>query len=171
MQAWRTQQRKEKLATGSAWADSGLVFTRPDGTPLRPEWISQRFDLLIAQYAAVRQRHHAEGWSIERIARRHRIPETKVRTALDAGPLPPIRFHDLRHGSATLSLAGGVDLKVVSETRGHARSAFTADTCTSVIPELFKAAAEATAAGFPAASAPQRDQRFFRCPWHRKNRW
>ena len=33
--------------------------------------------------------------------------------------LPPVRLHDLRHGSATLSLAAGVDIKIVQEMLGH----------------------------------------------------
>ena len=36
--------------------------------------------------------------------------------------LPPIRFHDLRHGAATLSLAAGVDIKIVQEMLGHSTS-------------------------------------------------
>lgn len=45
-------------------------------------------------------------------------------------------------------------MKVVSETLGHARSSFTSDTYTSVIPEVFKAAAEATAAVVPRRFGP-----------------
>jgi hypothetical protein len=43
-------------------------------------------------------------------------------------------------------LAAGVEMKVVQETLGHTSSAFTADTYTSVFPEVAKAAAEKTAA-------------------------
>jgi len=63
--------------------------------------------------------------------------------------LPPIRFHDLRHGSATLSLAAGVDIKIVQEMLGHSMSAFTLDVYTSVVPEIAAAAAEAVAAIVP----------------------
>jgi integrase len=41
--------------------------------------------------------------------------------------LPHVRFHDLRHGAASLLLAQGVPLKVVSETLGHSGIAITAD--------------------------------------------
>ncbi|MGH3182246.1 MAG: hypothetical protein ACRDOE_10140 [Streptosporangiaceae bacterium] len=41
--------------------------------------------------------------------------------------LPPVRFHDLRHGSASMLLAAGQPLNVVSEIMGHATVAFTAD--------------------------------------------
>lgn len=62
-----------------------------------------------------------------------------------ASGLPPIRLHDLRHGAATLALAGGVDMKVVSEMLGHSSIKITSDTYTSVLPEIAKDAAEAAA--------------------------
>lgn len=152
LKAWRKQQATERLAAGPIWQDTGLVFTREDGAPYRPEYLSQRFEVLIERYAAIRRRA-AEGWSVEHIARRHRTPAEAVEVALSA-PLPPVRFHDLRHGSATLSLAAGVDMKIVSETLGHARSSFTADVYVSVIPEVAKAAAEAVAAVVPRRNGP-----------------
>jgi integrase len=36
LRAWRKEQLAERLAWGSVWTDSGRVFTREDGTPLRP---------------------------------------------------------------------------------------------------------------------------------------
>ncbi|MEV4018229.1 tyrosine-type recombinase/integrase [Nonomuraea angiospora] len=60
--------------------------------------------------------------------------------------LPPIRLHGMRHGAASLMLAAGVEMKVVKETLGHTSSAFTADTYTSVYPQVATAAAEKTAA-------------------------
>jgi integrase len=59
--------------------------------------------------------------------------------------LPPVRFHDLRHGAASLSLAAGNDLKIVQALLGHASIVLTADTYTSVLPCLAHQAAEATA--------------------------
>jgi integrase len=59
--------------------------------------------------------------------------------------LPPIRLHDLRHFAATLALAAGVDIKVVQEQLGHSSRAITSDTYTTVLPEVARAAAEATA--------------------------
>jgi integrase len=63
--------------------------------------------------------------------------------------LPPIRLHDLRHGAATLALAAGVDMKTVQAMLRHSSIAVTADTYTSVLPELAMSAAEKTAAIVP----------------------
>jgi integrase len=62
-----------------------------------------------------------------------------------AAGLPPIRLHDLRHGAATLALAAGVELKVVQDMMGHASIVLTADTYTSVLPEVARTAAEQVA--------------------------
>ena len=114
LRAWRKAQLAERLAWGAEWTDSGRVFTREDGTPLRPEWISERFATLYTR----------------------------------AG-LPPVRFHDLRHGSASMLLAAGVPLKVVSQIMGHATSSFTADVYVTVLEEMGEAAAAAIAAFIP----------------------
>jgi integrase len=60
--------------------------------------------------------------------------------------LPPIRLHDLRHGAATLALAAGADLKVIQAMLGHASIVLTADTYTSVLPDVARQTAEAIAA-------------------------
>jgi integrase len=57
--------------------------------------------------------------------------------------LPPIRFHDLRHGFATELLRAGVHPKIVSEALGHASVAFTLDVYSHVIPSMREAAATA----------------------------
>ena len=59
--------------------------------------------------------------------------------------MPPIRLHDLRHGAATLALAAAVELKGVQEMLGHSSIVLTADTYTSVLPEVAHKAAEKTA--------------------------
>jgi integrase len=43
---------------------------------------------------------------------------------------------DVRHGTATMLLAAGQPIKVISEILGHAPSAFTADVYTEVAQEL-----------------------------------
>jgi integrase len=55
---------------------------------------------------------------------------------LKSAGLPDVRFHDLRHSAATVLLAAGVPLKVVSELLGHSSIAITADTYAHVLPEM-----------------------------------
>ncbi len=83
--------------------------------------------------------------------------DTFQRIARGAG-LPPIRLHDLRHTSASLALAAGVPMKVVSELLGHSSTVITADTYTSVLPEVATAAAEAVFQIIPRASAEDLDE-------------
>lgn len=65
----------------------------------------------------------------------------QFQAALEAEKLPRQRFHDLRHGTASLLLAQGVPLKVVQEALGHATIAVTADVYAHLLPELQKDAA------------------------------
>lgn len=55
---------------------------------------------------------------------------------LDTAELPAIRFHDLRHTSATLLLAAGVHPKVVQERLGHSQIGITLDTYSHVVPTM-----------------------------------
>jgi integrase len=119
LRAHRTRQRKQRLATGSAWVDTGLVFTTPTGPAVHPADVTDHFQDLARQ----------------------------------AG-LPPIRLHDLRHGAATLALAAGVDMKTVQAMLRHSSITITADTYTSVLPELARGAAEKTAAIVPRRVRP-----------------
>jgi integrase len=146
--AWRKAQLEERVAWGEAWTDSGRVFTYEDGRPLRPPYVSQRFELLVDRYNTFRRRY-ASAWSVEKIARHHRTTEDLVRLALDGPPLPPVRFHDLRHGSATMLHAAGVSMKVVSEILGHSSESFTADVYTAVAEELAEDAAVKLSAFVP----------------------
>ncbi|WP_073807504.1 tyrosine-type recombinase/integrase [Kitasatospora sp. CB01950] len=86
----RERRQKERDDWGSAWKDTGRVFTNEDGSRLHPGKVTEMFERLVT-----------------------------------ASGLPPIRLHDLRHGAATL--AGGVDMKVVSEMLGHSSIKITSD--------------------------------------------
>ena len=111
---WQGRQLLESAAWDTGWQDSGRVFTREDGAPLRAGQISEHFELLVGK----------------------------------AG-LPPVRFHDLRHGAASMLVAAGQPIKVVSGILGHATSAFTADVYVTVAEELNEAAAAAISAFIP----------------------
>jgi integrase len=57
--------------------------------------------------------------------------------------LPHVRFHDLRHGAASMMLASGVPLKTVSEQLGHSSIVVTADVYAHVTKDMRRDAAEA----------------------------
>jgi integrase len=72
--------------------------------------------------------------------------------------LPPIRFHDLRHGAASLAKASGADSKYIAALLGHSRSSFTDDVYVTLFPEVAKAAAEAAAAIVPRSQGYAEDR-------------
>lgn len=63
--------------------------------------------------------------------------------------LPPVRFHDLRHGTASYLKAAGVDTKIISAILGHAKTSFTDAAYVTLFPDVEKAAATAAAAVVP----------------------
>ncbi|NUK14079.1 tyrosine-type recombinase/integrase [Streptomyces lunaelactis] len=65
--------------------------------------------------------------------------------------LPPIRLHDLRHGSATLALRAGVAMVAVQRRLGHSSIRVTSDIYTTVLAEVEREAAEATVSVVPRA--------------------
>jgi integrase len=66
--------------------------------------------------------------------------------------LPRVRFHDLRHTHASLLIASGEDVKVVSERLGHAHPAFTMHTYQHLLPGMSAAAADRFATMIATAS-------------------
>ena len=63
--------------------------------------------------------------------------------------LPYVRFHDLRHGAASLAKAAGASSKEISQQFGHSRQSFTDTTYVTVFPDVAKAAAEAAPRSSP----------------------
>jgi integrase len=55
---------------------------------------------------------------------------------LDKADLPRIRFHDLRHSTATLLLTLGVHPKIVQELLGHSQIMVTLDSYSHILPTL-----------------------------------
>jgi integrase len=56
--------------------------------------------------------------------------------------VPVIRFHDLRHTSASLGLLAGVSVKATSSRVGHSSSWFTADRYVQVLDAVARDAAD-----------------------------
>lgn len=80
------------------------------------------------------------------VSRRWRRRVAAARNELGTDALPVIRLHDLRHTHASLMLALGVPVKVVSERLGHASATITLDVYSHVLPGQGKAAADMLAA-------------------------
>jgi integrase len=78
--------------------------------------------------------------------------------------VPKVRFHDLRHSHATLSLAAGIDLKTISASLGHSTISITANTYLHAVDSLQRESAnrldaalrDAVGAGLSRRPVPQR---------------
>jgi integrase len=68
--------------------------------------------------------------------RKSHFHRNEFKPLLRRAKLPPIRFHDLRHTSATLLLSAGVHPKVVQERLGHSQISVTLDTYSHVLPTM-----------------------------------
>ncbi|MCL5677076.1 MAG: site-specific integrase [Firmicutes bacterium] len=60
---------------------------------------------------------------------------------LESAGLPPIRFHDLRHTSASLLISQGVHLKVIRARLGHSSVQVTGDVYAHLLPDMGRDAA------------------------------
>ncbi|GCE28149.1 site-specific integrase [Dictyobacter alpinus] len=59
-----------------------------------------------------------------------------LKELLESAGLPDIRFHDLRHSTATLLFSFGVHPKVVQELLGHSQISMTLDVYSHMLPSL-----------------------------------
>ncbi len=71
----------------------------------------------------------------------------------EAAGLPRVRLHDLRHLAATIMIAAGVPLALVSKTLRHSRVGITADLYSHLTREAALAATDSLGAVLDAATA------------------
>lgn len=64
----------------------------------------------------------------------------QLKLLLQKAGLPEIRFHDLRHSTATMLLSKGVHPKIVQEILGHSEIGMTLNTYSHVLPTMQKEA-------------------------------
>ncbi|MFE2872164.1 tyrosine-type recombinase/integrase [Embleya sp. NPDC059259] len=76
----------------------------------------------------------------------------EFRALVESAGLPPIRFHDLRHGAAAIHLGSGGNMKEVQVMLGHSTYAFTADVYATLFEEVAAASAEAAEQFIPRAN-------------------
>ena len=89
--------------------------------------------------------HGADDWMFCNVHGRFLNPESVTQLfdrIVQRSDVPRIRFHDLRHTHASLLVADGVAIKVVSERLGHAHPAFTMHTYQHLLPGMSATAAE-----------------------------
>lgn len=60
----------------------------------------------------------------------------RFRKLLQLAGVPPMRYHDLRHGAASLMAARGASARVAMEILGHAQIGTTMNIHTHIAPEL-----------------------------------
>ena len=76
----------------------------------------------------VRRSHDAEQKRLRR--------NDETYAALEKAGLPSIRFHDLRHTTATFMLQNAVPAKIVSAMLGHSSIGITMDTYSHVLTDM-----------------------------------
>ena len=131
----RDASQSAAVDAGKVWSEDGLVFPSKTGTPLD---------------------RHSTRRAFKRIAKKARLGRM-VPTGAKRGPQERFDWdhslYGLRHTAATLALAAGVHVQVVSANLGHKSTAFTMDVyCRDLLPEMQDDAVEKMAA-FRAAVA------------------
>jgi len=97
-----------------------------------------------SDHGLVFAREDGTPWAPERLTKRFN------QIVARAG-LRPIRLHDLRHGQASLMLAAGVPMAVVSKRLGHSSLSITSDTYSHLLEGVGRDAAERASALVPRA--------------------
>ena len=131
LEAHRQSQTAEALIAGRTVNDDTLVFTTESGMPV--DWTN-----LTGHFFRIMRRAGLGTFASQPEKPRGRPgprKQPKFRPLL-----PP---YCLRHTHATLSLAAGVPVKVVSERLGHASTAFTMDVYADALPHMQVEAAKA----------------------------
>jgi integrase len=75
--AHQSRRRRERLAAGSAWEDSGRMFTTDFGAPLNPDWISRRFKAMAKEAGLPVIKFHAARHTAATLALQAKI-DTKI---------------------------------------------------------------------------------------------
>jgi len=147
--AQQVVQLGAQLHVGRPKTRSGerLIAVDPATTALLAAHREQQHGERIAWGAGWHETGHVFTYPDGRVLQPGYVTQKFRRDAQRAG-LPSIRFHGLRHTSASLALAAGVPMKVVSDRLGHSTTTITADLYSHVLPAVARDAADAIGALF-----------------------
>ena len=114
LQQWKLEQTRYRLKVGAYWQGDNWIFTQDNGKMMS----------YYTPYSALQD-----------ILNHYNADKAEV------DKLPMIPFHDLRHTSATLLIAGHEDAKTVSARLGHAETSTTLNIYAHSLLEADKTAA------------------------------
>ena len=123
LRAQQEAQDGERRHAGSAWRQSGFVFTTEFGEPCDPRNAFRALRVAAAKAG---------------------LPHA----GLPHAGLPHAGLHTLRHSAASVMLTRGVPLKVVSEILGHSSIAITGDIYGHVAPDVARQAMDSLGDAF-----------------------
>ena len=125
LRRWKAQQSLERLAAGPMWRDHGFVFTNRHGGPLNLSNLARRC------FRRVMERAGLGGYGPEVPDKPRGQPGPKRRRLF----IPSHRMYALRHTFASLLLADGVPLWLVSQLMGHTNITTTANNYAWSLPK------------------------------------
>jgi integrase len=91
LRSHRKSQAQQRMAFGGLYEDHGLVFARPDGSPIHPQVLSDRFDRIVVESGLPRIRFHD-------------LRHTHATLALQAGVHPKVVSERLGHSTVAFTL-------------------------------------------------------------------
>ena len=135
----------------NAFTESGFAEPKTAAGRRAIALSSREITILRAQRAAQRERRLSLGPAWSRQGLVFPLPDGKPgsvsalarkwRALCGRVGVAGVRFHDLRHTSATIALVSGVHPKVVQERLGHSTISITLDTYSHVLPSMQEDAA------------------------------
>ncbi|MCD7716102.1 MAG: site-specific integrase [Lachnospiraceae bacterium] len=121
LQEHKIEQQRHQSSVGSYWQGGNYVFTQNNGRQMDIGTPNKVFQKTIRRY--------------------NETPDGMIE------PLPVITLHGLRHTSATILIAEGVDPKTVQNRLGHSEISTTMDIYSHALKKQDEAAADAIARG------------------------
>lgn len=114
LERWKTEQKRQRLIHGTAWKgaadmEDAFVFTKEDGTAIDVSALRKRFRAIIERYNSNCEKEEDK--------------------------LPVLRIHDLRHTTATILQAMGLDMVAIAYILGHSKPSTTFDMYAHPLPE------------------------------------